>query len=245
MCRHLAYLGPPVPLGALLVDAPHGLADQAHHPRRQHSGHDNPDGYGVAWYATTDPTPRRYRTATPIWEDTVLHTLASTVCAPAVLAAARLASPGSPVERTGNAPFVAGVYAWSLNGVVDGWHDGIDAELRTLVSARRRDRIEGVTDSETLFALALDRLDDGATPGEALAAVLNTVTTRTSGRVNLLLTDGRRLAASAWGNSLSTRETAGAVVVASEPLDDDPLWVDVPDRTLVAGDAGGLRRTPL
>ena len=245
MCRHLAYLGPPIPLGALLVDAPHGLVDQARHPRRQHSGTENPDGYGVAWFAASDETPRRYRTATPMWEDSVLSTLASTVCAPAVLAAARLASPGSPVERSGNAPFVAGSYAWSLNGVVPGWHDGVGADVRDRVSERRRARIEGVTDTETLFALALDHLDAGAAPGQALEAVLDTVTAHASGRLNLLLSDGHRLAASAWGNSLVARETSGSVVVASEALDDHPNWVDIPDRTLVAGDADGLVHTPL
>jgi predicted glutamine amidotransferase len=35
------------------------------------------------------------------------------------------------------------------------------------------------------------------------------------------------------------------VVVASEALDDHPNWVDIPDRTLVAGDADGLVHTPL
>ncbi len=245
MCRHLAYLGPPIPLGALLVDAPHGLVDQARHPRHQHSGTENPDGYGVAWFAASDETPRRYRTATPIWEDAELHTLASTVCAPAVLAAARLASPGSPVERRGNAPFVADSYAWSLNGVVHGWHDGVGADVRNLVSERRRARIEGETDSETLFALALDHLDAGASSGQALEAVVATVTARTTGRLNLLLTDGHRLAASAWGNSLAARATPRSVIVASEPLDDLPSWDDIPDRTLVTGDADGLSHTPL
>jgi gamma-glutamyl hercynylcysteine S-oxide hydrolase len=245
VCRHLAYLGPPVPLGALLVDAPHALVDQARHPRRQHSGTENPDGYGVAWFSAGDETPRRYRTATPMWEDPVLRTLASTVCTPALLAAARLASPGSPVERSGNAPFVAGAYAWSLNGVVDGWHDGVGADVRARVSERRRARIEGVTDTETLFALALDHLDAGAAPGPALEAVLETVTARTSGRLNLLLSDGNRVAASAWGNSLVARALPGSVVIASEALDDHPSWVDVPDRTLVAGDADGLAQTPL
>jgi glutamine amidotransferase len=49
MCRHLAYLGPPVPLGRLLLDPPHGLLHQSWAPRRQRNGALNADGFGVGW----------------------------------------------------------------------------------------------------------------------------------------------------------------------------------------------------
>ena len=35
MCRHVAYLGPPVPLRTVLIDPPYGLYRQAWAPRRQ------------------------------------------------------------------------------------------------------------------------------------------------------------------------------------------------------------------
>jgi len=243
MCRHLAYRGPAIPLAALLVDAPHGLVHQAEHPRSQTSGHDNPDGWGVAWY-DGPPPPRRHRSATAVWDDPDVATVGARA-APLVLAAARLASPGSPVEVSGNAPFVADRYAWSLNGVANGWHDGVGDTLRAQVSPARAAGIEGVTDSETLFALALDRLDGGASLGEALADVTALVTGRTDGRFNFLLTDGDRVAATAWGNSLSARAADDAVTVASEPLDDDPRWARVPDRTLLVTDGPALTCTPL
>ena len=47
MCRHLAYLGPPATLRALLLDPPHGLGTQAWAPRRQCHGTMNVDGFGV------------------------------------------------------------------------------------------------------------------------------------------------------------------------------------------------------
>ena len=49
MCRHLAYVGPPVAAAALLVDPPHGLAAQVDAPRHQDRGITNRDGWGVAW----------------------------------------------------------------------------------------------------------------------------------------------------------------------------------------------------
>jgi len=45
MCRHLAYLGPPATLRALLLDPPHGLGTQAWAPRRQCHGTMNVDGF--------------------------------------------------------------------------------------------------------------------------------------------------------------------------------------------------------
>ena len=45
-------------------------------------------------------------------------------------------------------------------------------------------------------------------------------------------TDDRVLGVT-WGDPLSYLEEPDGVVVASEPYDDDPRWVDVPDHRLV------------
>lgn len=245
MCRHLAYVGPPVHLGALLVDAPHALVDQARAPRFQMSGNDNPHGYGVAWYPPGEATPARERRTRAMWDDDAVDDLARVGPARVVVAAARLASPGSPVEVSGNAPFVAGRYAWSLNGVVDGWHRGVGDDVRGMISPARAAGIEGITDGEALFALALDRLDAGASPGEAVADVLRTATDRSTGRLNFLLADGGTVAATAWGNSLFVNAGDDAVVIASEPLDDDPGWDRVADHTVVTAAPGSLTQRPL
>jgi gamma-glutamyl hercynylcysteine S-oxide hydrolase len=51
MCRHLAYLGPPLPLAALLFDPPHSLVEQSFAPRDMRGGgRINADGFGVGWY---------------------------------------------------------------------------------------------------------------------------------------------------------------------------------------------------
>ena len=43
----------------------------------------------------------------------------------------------------------------------------------------------------------------------------------------------RTIVATTWGDTLCWRVGDGGVVVASEPGDDGPGWVDVPDRTLL------------
>src|SRR5216683_1166700 len=95
MCRHLAYLGRPVTLRALLTDPPHGLGTQAWAPRRQCHGTMNVDGFGVGWYADGDPVPARYRRAGPIWADSGFADLARVTRTRAVLAAVRSATAGT------------------------------------------------------------------------------------------------------------------------------------------------------
>ena len=50
MCRHLAYLGPPVSLARLVLTPAHGLYEQSWAPRRQTHGVVNADGFGLGWY---------------------------------------------------------------------------------------------------------------------------------------------------------------------------------------------------
>jgi glutamine amidotransferase len=64
-------------------------------------------------------------------------------------------------------------------------------------------------------------------------------------RLNLLATDGTRLLATTWGDTLSVLATEDGVALASEPWDDDPAWTDVPDRQLVEVTPDGVSTTPL
>ena len=91
----------------------------------------------------------------------------------------------------------------------------------------------------------MDRLDAGLSMPDTLGEVIALVTARTGGRLNLLLTDGESVAATAWGNSLFTARRGESFVVASEPIDDDDGWRRVPDRTLVTADAASSRCVPL
>ena len=98
--------------------APHSLAHQAELPVHQVSGDTNPDGWGVAWYDAPHTAPEWYRTVTPVWDDRAFAARAASLRSRTFLAAARLASPGATLVDTGNAPFVEGAWAFSLNGIV-------------------------------------------------------------------------------------------------------------------------------
>jgi gamma-glutamyl hercynylcysteine S-oxide hydrolase len=237
MCRHLVYLGSPVSLEELLLTPEYSLLTQAYAPRYQSHGTVNADGFGVGWYDLgRRREPARYRSARPMWTDQSFASIAGMLTSGAVLASVRSASPGMPVEETGTPPFAEEKWLFAHNGLVPGFHHGVGHELRQGLSDRRATGILGASDSELLFGMVLDRLDGGASPGEALADVVKTVNARTTARLNMVITDGERAAATAWRNSLfilDNRLMDGTTVVASEPYDGDPAWESVPDGSLV------------
>ncbi|MFI8324462.1 ergothioneine biosynthesis protein EgtC [Streptomyces sp. NPDC085529] len=245
MCRHIAYLGEPVALGELLLRPPHALVRQAWAPRTQVSGVVNADGFGVGWYADGDPVPARYRRTGPIWGDLSFADLARVVRSRALLGAVRGATlPGADGEAAA-APFGSGPWLFSHNGAVPGWPGALTPAAADLTAAELLE-LEARTDSALLWALVLHRLRSGQPPGDALAGtVLAAAEAAPDARLNLLLTDGDQIAATAWGNSLWCLHGRGRVVVASEPYDDDPSWREVPERTLVTASRADVVLTPL
>jgi glutamine amidotransferase len=237
VCRHLAYLGPPATLAALLLDPPHGLLHQAYAPADMRcDAVVNADGFGAGWYPLDEGAPGRpvrYRSDRPIWADTAFAALAAAIPATAVLAAVRSGTPGMPATATAAAPFAEGRWLFSHNGVVRGWPDAV-AGLAGELPVTDLLTLDAPTDSALLWALVRHRLRAGADPAAVLAGVVRAVESAAPGsRLNLLLTDGSTVWATTWTHALSVRAGAGAVTVASEPSDLGAGWVAVPDRHLV------------
>jgi glutamine amidotransferase len=232
-------------LERLLLEPEHSLLHQSWAPQRQAHGTVNADGFGVGWYdLSTRPEPARYRRAGPMWADRSFASVAGLVRSGAVMAAVRSATPPAPAEESGTPPFTWGPWLFAHNGVVDGFRDEPGARLRRALSDRRLAGVEGAADSEILFALVLDRLDAAATPEEALASVVDEVTAVTTGRLTMMLTDGRRLIASVCGEPLYRTEDdggSGGIVVASEPTDAGAGWRCLADGTLLSVAQEGTR----
>ncbi|MBL1100379.1 ergothioneine biosynthesis protein EgtC [Streptomyces coffeae] len=246
MCRHLAYLGPETAIGDVVSAPPHSLLTQSWAPRRQAHGTVNADGFGVGWYAPDDPVPARYRRAGPIWGDLSFADLARVVRTGALMAAVRDATEASADGEAGASPFASGIWLFSHNGAVRQWPQSL-AEVAASLPPADLLSLEARCDSALVWALVLHRLRLGNAPAEALAAAVETVAAAAPGsRLNLLLLDGSTIAATAWGDTLWYRADPGrAVVVASEPYDDDPHWTEVPDRTLLTATRTDVLLSPL
>jgi glutamine amidotransferase len=245
MCRHLAYLGPEATLRSVIIDPPHGLYRQAWAPRRQRHGTVNADGFGVGWYAPGDPDPVRYRRAEPIWGDESFADVARVTRSAAVLAAVRCATAGTAPGPASVAPFASGPWLFSHNGAIAGWPSSA-AGLAATLPADVLLGLEARVDSALLWALVRHRLDRGLTPGKALADTVGALReSGVTGRFNFLLTDGQLIAATAAGDTLYLRHSGPAVVVASEPGDDEPGWAEVPDGSVLTVTAGQATVAPL
>lgn len=239
MCRHLAYLGPARTLYELVVAPPHSLLRQSYAPADMRGGGTiNADGFGIGWYTEGRAQPSRYRRACPMWADETLPDLTRDLRSGAVLAAVRSATVGMPVVETAAAPFRTGRWLFSHNGVLPGWPGSVEALAETL-PVRDLTTLDAPTDSALLWALLRARLDTGEDPVKAVGQlVLDAVRLDPAARMNLLLTDGRQLVATAWYHALSVIAGEDFVAIASEPCDDDPRWRAVPDRHLVTATVG-------
>ena len=226
MCRHLGWLGAPVTLSSLILDPPNGLGVQSYSPRRQRHGRLNADGWGAGFF--DGDTPRRWRSAAPLWGDASFASVAPALSSGCVVAAVRSATVGMPIESTAVAPFTDGRWLLSHNGVID-----------TAVLPPTR-HAESVVDSAVLAAAIFDR---GV---EALGELVAEFGAADPGaRLNILAADGTRLLATSWGDTLSVLVRPDGVLLASEPYDDDPRWRDVPDRHLVEVRDGTVTLTAL
>ena len=228
MCRHLAWLGRPRTLSSLVLEPSHGLLRQSYAPRRQQRGLMNADGWGVGFFVPDRPEPVRWRSSRPLWGDASFASVAPVLSSGAVLAAVRSATPGMPMDESAAAPFTDGCWLLSHNGRVD----------RTVLPPRHE--AESVCDSAVLAAHVFAAGVDGLA-----STVLDVAGRDPDASLNLLLTDGTRILAVTWGDPLSYALHPDGVAVASEPWDDGPHWVDVPDRHLLEVTPDGVTRTPL
>ena len=151
MCRWLAYSGSPVLLEELLYGPKNSLIVQSLHSQMG-AEETNGDGFGVGWYGAQE-TPGVFHSIEPAWNDRNLRELAGHITSPLVFAHIR-ASTGSPVQQTNCHPYRHGRWLWMHNGFVDGFQS-VKRDLTLAVDPALYPEIEGTTDSELLFHLAL------------------------------------------------------------------------------------------
>ncbi|MGW6442744.1 class II glutamine amidotransferase [Lentzea sp. NPDC055074] len=151
MCRWLAYSGSPVLLEELLYVPVNSLVTQSRHSRLGVET-TNGDGFGVGWYANA-PGPGLFLSTEPAWNDRNLRELAAQTAAGVVFAHVR-ASTGTAVQQTNCHPFRHGRRLWMHNGLIAAF-PLVRRELAMAVDPSLYPEIEGSTDSEVLFFLAL------------------------------------------------------------------------------------------
>ncbi len=239
MCRLCAYVGTPHDPETVVFGGTHSLHDQSYRPRELLHGSVNADGYGVVWYR--EGTPVRVAEVRPIWQDTNLRGLLQATSSSMILAAVRNATPGIPVDDSGNPPMVHGRWSFILNGFVEDFRPRHMRTLRSHLPDDLYGELKGSSDSETLFLLAVAGLRDGGSPLEALRRVDALVgdgvgSTSHATQLTMVLADGQRLAVLSTSHGETTNSlyvanghplAAGGTLLASERLDDHDSWAPV------------------
>jgi predicted glutamine amidotransferase len=264
MCRWLAYSGSPVLLDELLYKPKHSLIAQSLHSTLG-AETTNGDGFGVGWYGA-QATPGVFRGTEPAWSDRNLRELSMHVASPLVFAHIR-ASSGSAVQQTNCHPFRRGRWLWMHNGLLRGFA-AVRRDLALSVDPALYPEIEGSTDSELLFYLALTFGLEDDPPGAVERVVgLVEATGRRHGvehpiQMTVATSDGERIWAFRYSSEGRSRSLFHSTdvralrhqypdnpvlhkvsdesrLVVSEPLGDlKGAWREVPEATCVVISAG-------
>lgn len=248
MCRWLTYSGAPVLLDDLLYQPRHSLVMQSLHSDLG-AEPTNGDGFGVGWYDGRVEEPGLFRSTEPAWSDRNLHELARHVRSGSIFAHVRATS-GSAVQQTNCHPFRHGRWLFMHNGGIAQFPQ-LRRDLQLAVDPDLFPLIEGTTDSETLFHLALTHgLTDDPLAGLAAAVgIVEDVAARHGVddpfQGTVAVTDGERTWAvrySSAGRSRTLFRNAD-VSVLKEHYPDNPRLRELSDdaRLVVSEPFGELR----
>ncbi|MFE2108121.1 class II glutamine amidotransferase [Kitasatospora sp. NPDC059463] len=267
MCRWLAYSGSPIRLEVLLYKPAHSLIDQSLHARMGVET-TNGDGFGIGWYPADQGAPGLrepggvvepavFRGTGPAWSDRNLRELARCVSSPLFVAHIR-ASTGTAVQQTNCHPFRYGPWLWLHNGSIRDFPE-LKRDLMVAVDASFYPSIEGSTDSELMFHLALTfgLRDDVPGAVERMAGFVEATAARHGVadplQMTVAVSEGKRLWAFRYSSERASRSlyfstsvqalralhpdnpvlqmaSEQARIIVSEPLGDLPgAWNPVPE----------------
>jgi predicted glutamine amidotransferase len=270
VCRWLGYAGSPIRIEELVFNAQHSLVEQSRNARFT-SHLTNADGFGIGWYGT-GAGPGVYRSVAPAWSDRNLQDLSAQITSPLFLAHVRAAT-GTPVQQTNCHPFRHGRWLFVHNGFIADYLR-LRRDLTLGVAPDLFPHIEGTTDSELMFHLALTfGLEAEPLPALERMAGFIEETARRHGverplQMTVGMSDGERLYAARYAsdqeaNSLyvsndvrDVRElypeqerfrhlSDEARAVVSEPLGDLPgVWRAIPPATALIVQPGADEAVP-
>ena len=244
MCRWLAYYGDPIPIDTLVFRRQHSLIDQSLHAR-QGATTTNGDGFGIGWYDMEGGEPGVYRSVHPAWNDRNLRELAAHIRSPLFFAHIR-ASTGTAVQETNAHPFRRGRWLFMHNGLVRDFAR-LRRDLLFAVEPSLLPEIEGSTDSELLFHLALTfgLEDDPIHALEWMAGFVEDVGAAHGVehplQMSVAVTDGARIVAvrySSEGESRSLYFSTDARVLKAQ-------YPDIPELKTLSDEARAVVSEPL
>ena len=158
MCRFIAYLGRPIIVDELHLKPANSLVHQSYGAEEM-SQTLNGDGFGLGWYVhNISERPGLFRSISPAWNNNNLLYNAPLIQTDCMFAHVRAASEGA-ISEANSHPFHYEQFLMMHNGVVPQFAK-IKRRLLSLLSDELFLWIKGQTDSEHVFALLMQHLND-------------------------------------------------------------------------------------
>jgi ergothioneine biosynthesis protein EgtC len=235
MCRLLGYLGDSIQLDRILIKPEHSLIIQSYQPNEMTAGLLNADGFGIGWYdSKPNNPPYAYKNVLPIWNDANLPQLARYIQSNCYLGYVRSATSNLSVDIINCQPFSHQNLLFIHNGYIDNFRQTLYRPIRNKLDDFAYQRIEGTTDSEHIFALIVNELDNNQDIS-LQQALYNTITKlvalaqpdKINFSANIILSNGKELTACRYSNREKSptlyyikdcSPDSNAVIIASEPM---------------------------
>ena len=249
MCRLLAYMGPKICLYDLILKPPHNLEKQAWQPQELRETKLNADGFGFGWYKSDkqkDDQIGLYRQPHPIWNDANLKDLSQSLKQNLFFAMVRSATAGLGMSLNNTQPFVYKQWLFQHNGYILDFATNFRSQIRSLLTPDYENIIQGNTDSEYIFTLLMQHLEETGSPVAALQQTFNDIADLTNDKrslLNIMLSDGETIYASKhainglcpslyYGLSIDGFPENSQLLV-SEKLNDDNNWQAIDDNSII------------
>jgi len=241
MCRFTYYLGDEISVADLVTRPENSLIHQSTHAKERPEPL-NGDGFGLVWYVPDQTEAARFRSLTPAWNNANLAELARVTRSGCVMAHVRAATSGKfDVAEDNCHPFRCGPFAFMHNGDIPAF-----SKIRRPLMGRLSDAgfasVRGNTDSEHLFALALEHLrgHEHDSSCELLAEALHSTVTAvldllndhapgTHAYLNMVLTDGENAAACRFSTNPEYIDSLYVNQGSRYRCDGDVCWMAEPD----------------
>ena len=252
MCRLLGYLGDKIQLDSILLESEHSLVIQSYKPQEMTAGFLNADGFGIGWYdlGPNNNPPYSYRNLLPIWNDVNLPQLAKYIKSECCLGYVRSATSNHSVDLINCQPFSHQKLLFVHNGYIDDFRETLFRPIKDSLSDLAYKKIFGTTDSEHIFALVVDEIENNQ--DISLKEALHNTITRLNElakpdnvgfSANVVLSNGKELTACRYSNrdgsdtpSLyyikNPSNYSNAVIIASEPMFAGD-WVSFPEHSII------------
>tara|TARA_B110000208_G_C11655835_1_gene389760 strand:+ start:34 stop:837 length:804 start_codon:yes stop_codon:yes gene_type:complete len=245
MCRLFIYSGNSILLKDILYNQKHSIFKQSFHKKftpllkelniRDHEL--NIDGFGVIWYHNNINNPCLYTSLKTPWCDYNLKRLSNILESTLIFAHVRGIKPFSKnylVHEYNCHPFIYKNYSFMHNGDISNFNS-MKKDIINKLNDNIFQLIKGNTDSEYIFALLINELDNNNNKNYSII-IKNIIKYLTSFKntmsLNLAFTDGETIVCTRFINSdleeppsIYYKKCKDNIIISSEPIDYKDDWV--------------------